>query len=454
MLSGRQQFEGMKERLESRLRIQPQDYEMHVRQKFEPMFMARRDHIMGLYQFVRQDIEQPLSGVLCLEWLDRFPELPLQVVRELVECLLRSPEEIRTHVWSELSAIVAHRLENCDKNSEEEMYWRSIQFLVDFDSASSFITDIAVSKPDWLWTVSDSFSTEYGSETRSIPLSIAQLKWIASTFRTLWPHSERPGGVTSGSTNPWDATNLLLWSIKQISKSASDAAAEALFELRDMPLDGYTIHIQAAIAAQHRTKMEAKFKSPQISEFKAVLDDGPPQSVADVQAVVLDKFDVLKARLRGDALDRVDAYYREDGTPKEENECRTQMLIHLETLPFNIQAPIEVAMPRGKRSDAAFVFGQFAIPLEAKGQWHKDVWTAAKTQLDRFYSIEHKSASKGIYVVFWFGEAVPKSRKLKAPPDKALKPASSEEMELALRALIPQERRDDIAVVVLDLTRP
>lgn len=44
-------------------------------------------------------------------------------------------------------------------------------------------------------------------------------------------------------------------------------------------------------------------------------------------------------------------------------------------------------------------------------------------------------------------------KKPKTPPKGIKKPITAEEMQAALIELIPIERRDDIAVIVLDLTR-
>ena len=453
LLSDRETFDGLKEELESQLRREPAIYEAYLRQKFEPMLEAGRDYITGLYQFARQDIERPLSTHLSLEWLENFPDLPLVIEQELAGCIVHVSEVGRDGAWKKLAKIAKKRLEKNDSGSDGEMYWRSIQFLLDFDAAIRDIPPVTPENRNWLWSVSNSFYYRYDNESRLVPVSIRQLQWIVSTFRAVWPFVERPNAGTSGSTNPWDATQLLQWATNQIAKDPSDEAKHALADLRDMSRDGYTAAIQASIADQHRTHLEAKFRSPSLTELKAILKNEPPQSAADVQAIVLDELAELNQRLRGDTLDLVNNFYDDTGEPRTENECSNQMLIALRPLPTEIQLLPEVAMPQGKRSDAAFVYGGVAVPLEAKGQWHNEVWTAAYTQLDRYYSTEYKSASKGIYVVFWFGPDVPDNKKLKSPPDKAPKPKTAEEMRLALQASLPMERRGDITIVVLDLTR-
>ena len=220
-----------------------------------------------------------------------------------------------------------------------------------------------------------------------------------------------------------------------------------------MPEDGYTIHIQAAIARQHRNMLESRFRNPLSADLKAVLDDDPPKSAADVQAIVLEQLGKLQTKLHGDPFNIVNNFY--DGLkPKTENECRDQMLIALGELPFGIQSPPEAAMPRGKRGDAAFTYQDIAVPLEAKGQWHKDVWTAASTQLDRLYATDYRAASKGIYIVFWFGTNAHAGKRLKKPPTGVTNPTTAEEMQVLLQQTIPAHRQGDIKVVVLDVTRP
>ena len=449
-----EQFDGLQETLDAQLRANPNIYKAHLRQKFEPMLAAKQPHIIGLYQLTRQDIERPLSTQLSLEWLKSFPDLPLKVLRELTGCIIHATKPEQSDAWPRLATIAEQRLAQLETNSDEGMLWQSLQFLLDFETANENIPPITTENRDWLWSLTNCFYDRYENNSKVSLDSMLQLEWIVSKFRAVWPYAERPSGVTTGVTNPWDATELLKWAIFKIAKDPSDEAAQALVRLRNMPHDDYTVITQAAIADNHRAQMEIKFKCPPLAELKAVLAEKPPQSAGDVQSIILNEISKLQDRLHGDPLNIANNFYDDSGKPRTENECRDQMLIALANLPFEIQINPEVAMPQGKFSDAAFVFNDIAVPLEAKGQWHNKVWTAASTQLDRYYTIEHKSASKGIYVVFWFGENAPTGKRLKLPPNSITKPQTAEDMRIALQTLLPAGRRSDIAIVVLDLTRP
>ncbi len=50
------------------------------------------------------------------------------------------------------------------------------------------------------------------------------------------------------------------------------------------------------------------------------------------------------------------------------------------------------------------------LPIEIKGQWHKEVWTAATEQLQN-YTREYRSDGRGIYLVLWFGYLGPRHPK-------------------------------------------
>lgn len=456
-------FSGLLETLNAQVQQNCQTYETYLRGKFEFMLAANASHIPGLYQFLREDAERPLSTQLSLEWLNSFPNLPLKITNDLVDCIISTPSSEREQAWGELGEIVEKRLDeliaieqsNQDENVfEEEKIWRSTHFLINFEQAVNHIPDIDEENKDWLWSLTNKFCDDhYHRIYQTIPVTIEQLKWVVMKFRKFWPKVGSPEGLIIGVTNPWDATELLLQFIYQIAKDPSDEAALALSELRDMPIDSYTNHILSAIAQNRRVQIEASFKSPTVRQIKAALTDGIPESPTDVQSIVLEELSELQDKLRGDPLNLVNNFYSDEGVPRRENECRNQMLIAMGKLPYSIQFPTEFIMPQGKQSDIAFTFGEIVIPLETKGQWHRNVWAAATDQLDRYYCKTSKSASKGIYVVFWFGKNAPPGKRIKLPPNGGQSPETPEEMRVALQARIPLERRTDIEVVVLDVTR-
>jgi hypothetical protein len=89
------------------------------------------------------------------------------------------------------------------------------------------------------------------------------------------------------------------------------------------------------------------------------------------------------------------------------------------------------------------------VVVELKRDSHGEVWSAAETQLDRFYTRDPEAKGFGIYGVFWFGGN--RKGKLKAAPDGVIPPTAAA-MADALRARLPEKTRARIDVIVLDVS--
>ncbi|MCO7509199.1 hypothetical protein NJH77_08015 [Serratia fonticola] len=108
-------------------------------------------------------------------------------------------------------------------------------------------------------------------------------------------------------------------------------------------------------------------------------------------------------------------------------------------------------MVAGKRADMVIQYADFKIPIELKRDYHKDVWTAALSQLERLYTRDPYSAGYGIYAVFWFGEkraphTIPKA------PNANFQPMSAKSMEEMLNAAVPTDKKNHIYVIVIDVS--
>jgi hypothetical protein len=118
-------------------------------------------------------------------------------------------------------------------------------------------------------------------------------------------------------------------------------------------------------------------------------------------------------------------------------------------LPLGIALEPEGHMVADKRADIIALFSRIKVVAELKRDIHADVWTAIESQLDRLYTRDPDTAGYGIYVVFWYG----KKRKGRIPvgPDGRA-PGSVADMELMLRELVPYEKKERIAAIVLDVS--
>ena len=447
-------LKGLGEALEAELLKSPGDFEIHLRNKFEPQLRAKLTHVDGLYALARTTSYRSLAIRLAGEWLSAFPDLPAQTEHELVACLIRAPDIERNVAIARLKRILESRRDASTLDDERRGIWLAVAFAVDYPSAAQTLPAITSDNRNLLWSSSRWLYRRFTGDPAVLQPTPAQVAYLVRTFAPFWPYCERPGGVTSGDQNPWDATDLLNWAIGRLGDDLSADAVAELAALRLLVTGRYTVSVRAAIANQQRLRVEATFRPPSIDELRAILAGKEPQSAADVQAIVLDALGELGCRLRGDPTNPVNNFYADDGTPREENACRDQMLIALGTLPYSITYLPEVASPQARRCDAAFSYRSFRVPLEAKRQWHRDVWTAAASQLDLLYASDHAADGKGIYVVFWFGPNAVGGRRMPRHPNGATAPTTPQELEAMLQALLPAGRDSDIAIIVLDCTRP
>ena len=216
----------------------------------------------------------------------------------------------------------------------------------------------------------------------------------------------------------------------------------------------YTPMIRNARAQQVKARREADFKPPALVDIQAVMAGSNPRTVADLQALVLDALDRVQARIQGDDLGSVSMFY-EAGEPLEENDCRDRLGILLKAeLAENRDIIPERAAPGHTRADMAITLGSLHLPIEIKGQWHDKLWSAVDDQLDAQYTIDWRAQGAGVYLVLWFGPTAPARCKLRGPPRPMKRPRTPDDLCAMLTNLVPEQRRGDVSVVVLDVSGP
>jgi hypothetical protein len=235
-----------------------------------------------------------------------------------------------------------------------------------------------------------------------------------------------------------------------MGEDTSDEAVAAMAGLVDAPSDGYTNHIRAIAAEQRRKCVEQGYSPPTIREIATILDAGPPGSAADLQAVMLENLNVVQAMLRGSDVDWYRGFLRENGRHEDEEPCRDELIKMQRVVDASLEYIPESHGADDKRVDIVVRAGaRLTLPVEIKGQWHRDLWTSADLQLDHLYVTDWR-AERGIYLVLWFGGATV----LTKPPAGIVPPSTPEELREALRATSRAAQAGRVDVVVFDLTRP
>ena len=87
------------------------------------------------------------------------------------------------------------------------------------------------------------------------------------------------------------------------------------------------------------------------------------------------------------------------------------------------------------------------LVCEVKGQWHKELYSAAGEQLDKRYAIHPDAAQQGIFLALWFGP----EEKVAGKAKHAIQ--SAEELRTSILEELPDSLRGFIDVFVLNLSR-
>jgi hypothetical protein len=394
-----------------------------------------------LSSLMTSDVDAPLAAALAADWLRSCPDLLAEAEEAMIDRLIHSPRR------AELCEIGNQRRMSTAGDDNRRRNWDAVQVLVDFEAASGRLGNAV--EPNLLWHLRK-LSGE-GRIGHRVPIKMrpSQLVWVVATFRKSWLAQYQSSGVSWGDETPRAASDYLSSLVSRLGDDTSSEAIVALDVLRDMPQDGYTDHIREVAAEQRQKLVERAYTPPTIQQIKSILDAGPPADSADLQAVMMDALETAQRWLRGNDVDWYRGFFQENGRHKTEELCRDEIIKMLRAIDNSLEYIPETHVADDKRVDIV-VRGhdRLILPIEVKGQWHADLWTAADKQLDYLY-VNDWRAERGIYLVLWFGEDVRQPRLTGKP-----KPATARELCEELRAANKAALAGRVDIVVLDLTRP
>ena len=419
--------------------------ETHFRASIEPQLDAGVEHVDELYRLTHDAALAPLAGRLAMDWLRTFPGLPSYVETELVSCAVQSAANEMARQFD-----FAGRTENAPDH-DAMLLWLSASFVVDFEMRGDAVRAAAAREPALVWQIRARLGEQYQEDFSR--LSVTQLVYIVETFAGHWPVAPRPTRATRGYGHPWDASEFIEQTIYAIAGRPSAEATEALRHLVDGAAMTYADAARHALALQRKARRDHEYAAPSLNELRAVMTDGLPETNDGMRACLLDRLDTIQERMHASNTDPWEMYWREDRRPGTENYCRNRLVDQLrELMPHGIQIEPEAQMPGARRADFILSHGEVRLPIEIKGQWHGQVWDAAVDQLDAYYAVEWRAEGQGLYIVLWFGH-VPR-KQLPHHPEGLARPGTPQELRQMLIDRIPEIRRSQIDVFVMDVTAP
>lgn len=440
----------LQERLEQIVFADKDNKETFVRDTMEPYLNSGAEHVSGLYRLARNEEFSDVAGPLAIEWIEKYTDLSNNSLRELLIAAIRHGSRDKV-----VELVREHVSNKKWKDEEQRNIWMGATFLLDFWNNLELLNAYAEENREHLWPLRAMSNPEREKYEGWPKLSATQHHFLITKFGALWPPADHPSDGWSGDQNPWDASQFIQGRIGDLAADISDQAEVMLKGLINAKgLEGYQNHIKHLYAQQTRSRAEANKVVLPIKDVRNILLKGEPANHDDLQALLMDELEALQERIRNGTTNDILPYWNGD-TPHDENYCRDRITSainpYLER--YNVRAHTEGTMPDSNRCDLLNTYSLMSLPIEIKGQWHDEVWTAAGEQLQNYYTREYHSDGRGIYLVLWFGYLGANHQRNPHGWQGQQLPKTLDEM----RALLAQKCEgisEKTKVIVLDLSEP
>ncbi|EBI1907551.1 hypothetical protein OIT20_000226 [Salmonella enterica] len=430
--------------------------EKYLRQYVEPQLSQPCPH-PEIWMLSGEEVFSHSRAKLSIEWLCRFTNLPLDSVDKLFEIAAQYGErENLIEIIEKFCANIMSEWPNPTDNENIErkrIFWlvREFYFLDN-------ITDIY-----WAWLRSNKdnllhFYKYSGhmsrSENHAWPeLTSIKVEAILDAFIEQWPRVELPDLWGSNSPKEEKAYRFLNELIWFINSDIPDEAIPVLGRLLNNPRFA-SLHkeLQSIYSTQIRKKALRDFEPPTPDEIVQRLDCNSVVTVEDLRQLVLQELNDFQKAIDGGEFNSADRFYEKN---ERLDEVKSTEIIaerlNLRLEPQGISITPEHQLKDQNRSDftASKLIGgkRRLLVTEVKGQWHRELYSAASAQLYDRYSIHPDAEQQGIFLVIWFGSnEIVAGRK-----NHGIKTA--QELKTHIETVLPIDLRGLIDVFVLNVSR-
>ncbi|MDY7842143.1 hypothetical protein UXA24_14360 [Aeromonas caviae] len=432
----------------------PAKAENFIRQYLEPQLVNKACNNTELWLLKRDDNFSHLRASLSIEWLQSYPELNLSTLSELFDIAAQYGDrtdlnEIIASRCGELMSVWPSLTDN-DEIEQKRTFWLLRSFY--------FIEDTPEQYWDWLKRDRDTvllfyrFSSSINrSENPSWPALTAGKSYnILDAFIEQWPKVDLPSGWGSDSPQDEKAYRFLkdlLWSF-----NTDDGASYIKLLLADPRFSDFHMDLQSIYATQIRKRALRDFTPPLPQEIIKLLDGNEVVTVEGLRKLVLYELQRYQQDINGGEFNSAERFYEKD---ERLDEVRSTEIIaeriKLRLESQNITVTPEHQLKGRNRSDftvTKMMGGQRRLLVtEVKGQWHRELYSAASAQLYDRYSIHPDAEHQGIFLVIWFGANEEVAGRKKHGIE------SAQMLKIDIEEKLPAELLGLIDVFVLDVSR-
>lgn len=397
-------------------------------------------------------------AALSIEWLKKFPGLALGPLDTIFEIAAQYG------CRNDLEEIIAER---CAEFMSE---WPTPTGIKDIEQKRAFWFVRAwfflKNTPEtyWNWLKADK-ETIFLLQQRSGKMSridhpnwpkltLSKVEAILEAFFVKWPKVDLPSHWGTESPNEENAYRFLVEVIWSIGSDDSDDAILVLDRLLGDPLFA-DLHkdIKSIHAGQVRKKALRDFEPPKPQEIVSRLDDDAVVTVEGLRQLVIQELQDFQSAIDGGEFNSGTRFYEKG---ERLGEVRSTEIIaerlNLRLEPQGISVTPEHQLKNANRSDftATKIIGgrRRLLVTEVKGQWHKELYTAASAQLYERYSIHPDAAQQGVFLAIWFG----KNEEVAGRKNHGI--GTAQDLKNSIESTLPAELIGLIDVFVLDVSRP
>jgi len=430
--------------------------EKYLRHYLEPQLAQPCPH-PEIWMLSGEEVFRHLRARLSIEWLRRFTNLSFNSIDTLFEIAAQYGDR------NDLKEIIAERCSEIisgwpNPTEDEDFERKRIFWLV---REFYFLESIKATYWAWLKSNKDNLLHFYErsgrmnrSEHRAWPeLTSIKVEAILDAFFEQWPRVELSSHWGSDSPKEEKAYRFLTDLIWSLESDIPDNAIPVLDRLLTDPrFTSQHKGLQSVYAGQLRKKALRDFEPPTPDEIVQHLDCDSVVTVESLRQLVLQELHDFQKAIDGGEFNSADRFYEKN---KHLDEIKSTEIIaerlNLRLEPQDISITPEHQLKGQNRSDftaSKLIRGKRRLLVtEVKGQWHRDLYSAASAQLYDRYSIHPDAEQQGIFLVIWFGESeTVAGRKLHDIE-------TAQELKVSIEAVLPVALRGLIDVFVLDVSR-
>jgi hypothetical protein len=299
-----------------------------------------------------------------------------------------------------------------------------------------------------------SSSLNSGSRDAFPSLSSDKIYLLLDRFIEDWPQVNLPSSYGTSSPDGERAYRFLVDISKQIELDASERTIHIIEKLiEDSRFQVMRQNLKSMRANQVRALAMRNFIPPNISKAIDLLDNCEIVTVEGLRDRVLYELDKYQKDIKGGEFNPGNRFYSQCGVRLDEV---SSVEIIAEYLKPRLEADSIVINAEHQTKDknriditASKVMDGIRrlLVIEAKGQWHTELFSAAGNQLAERYSIHPDAEGQGIYLVIWFGA----EEKVANRKQHGLK--SADELKAKLENDLPKNLVGLIDVFVLDVSK-